>query len=342
MQVSMVMTPCTQKKITKEKFEKIMANHQLWLTDRKKGKRANLSDTNLEKMDLAGMDFSYAILSRASLFQAKLSGANLSHADLSEAFINNADLTDALVEGTDFTSADLCFSVLDGCKGNRAHFLFARMWDCKVRNAVLTGACFLHGEVFDCDFTESDLEKAYFACADMDNSVFKNTNLKDANFSYADRTYWSDFSGADMTGAQVSDIDLDPELLKDVKGLYIPMCCPEEGSFIAWKKCRAGKVVKLLIPETAERKGSTLHSCRASEAKVLEIFDEDGNPCDEAISIRDKDFKYVKGELVVPKASTKNYGDVEGIYFVLSRAETDFFKEKEDKKGEDKNEEYAE
>lgn len=68
-----------------------------------------------------------------------------------------------------------------------------------------------------------------------------------------------------------------------------------EGSFIAWKKCREGKIVKLLIPEYAERKGNSVYNCRVSEAVVMEIYDKYGNSAVEAVSRYNKEFKYVKG-----------------------------------------------
>jgi uncharacterized protein YjbI with pentapeptide repeats len=192
------------------------------------------------------------------------------------------------------------------------------------------------------DLQGSNLEEAYFVHTDLDNSVFEDTNLKNADFDHARRAYWSNFRNADMTGASVENVNLDLNKFEGVKGLYIPLYCPEEGSFIAWKKCREGKVVKLLIPEHAERKGNSIYSLRASEAEVLEIYDKDGNPVDEAVSIVDADFKYLKGTTVYPKeVNPKFYGDTIGIYFVLSRAETEIYKEKEERaeKGEDVDEE---
>ena len=56
---------------------------------------------------------------------------------------------------------------------------------------------------------------------------------------------------------------------------------------------------------------------------------KDGNAASEAISIIDKDFKYVKGETAKAKSVDSRYhGDTTGIYFVLSREETKFFTEK--------------
>ena len=333
MQIQMGMHILASKEIDKEEFERIMEEHTLWLKDNKQGKRADLSELDLSKMDLSGKDLSYADMRHANLTETKLVGANLSNVDFTDASLHNADLTKAIVEGTDFTKATLTMATMDECKGEGARFLFARLWDANIKNAVLKDAFFLDAQVCDCDFAGSDLEDAVFDYVDLDNTVFTDTNLRNASFCYARRTYWCDFKNADMTGTRTDNIDLDPERLEGVKGLYRPMFCPEEGSFIAWKKCREGKIVKLLIPETAERKGYSLHSCRASEAVVLDVFDREGNPVDEAISLVDPDFKYAKGQTVVAKeAAARYYGDATGIHFVLTRAETDYFADSDKKK----------
>lgn len=331
MPLQMEMTFISSKKIEREEFERILEDHKKWLEDNNTGKRADLSNLDLSNMDLSGINLSYAYMQGVNLMGTKLIGADFSYADLHQAFMHKADFSEAIIEGACFTNADLITAKLNNCKGRNARFHYSCMWECELKNAVLTKADFLGAEVCDCDFTESDLEEAMFACADLDNAVFKNTNLKNADFNFAYRTFWSDFQNSDMTGTRVKDVDLDPCRLEGVKGLYIPLYCPEEGSFTAWKKCREGKVVKLLIPEHADRKGNSLSSCRASEAVVLEIYDKNGNTAEDAISIIDEDFKYVKGTAVFPKEmDPKCYGDITGIYFVLSRAETEFYKEKEE------------
>ncbi len=148
--------------------------------------------------------------------------------------------------------------------------------------------------------------------------------LCNADFDYAKRTYRTDFSGSDMTGLSTADVDFDLDYLKDVKGLHMHLFCPEEGSFIAWKKCREGKIVKLLIPEHAERKGNTVHNCRALEAVVLEIYDKDVRSVDEAVSRYNKEFKYAKGaKVIAEELDPARFSDVSGIYFVLSRADAE-------------------
>ena len=86
-----------------------------------------------------------------------------------------------------------------------------------------------------------------------------------------------------------------------------------------------------MIPEHAERKGNTVYNCRASEAVVLEIFDKEGKPVDEAVSRYNKEFKYAKGAKVVAEdLDHKRFSDVSGIYFVLSRADAEALPDRED------------
>ena len=324
MQVSMGITLLTQKNIERSEFDRRMEEHAKWLKNHEEGKRADFSDVNLSGMDLSGMDFSYAEMTGVNLSGSDLTGANLSHANLWGAFLHNINLTRATLDETIFLSARLVHSKIDECKGEKTRFTFACMWDCDIKNASLKKANFLQAEICDCDFTGSDLEEACFACADFDDATFVNTRLCHADFDYASRTYWTDFSGSDMTGLSTADVDFDPDYLMDVKGLHMHLFCPEEGSFVAWKKCREGKIVKLLIPEHAERKGNTVHNCRASEAVVLEIYDREGNSADEAVSLYNKEFKYVKGATVIAgELDPKQFSDVSGIYFVLSRADAE-------------------
>ena len=336
MQISKGMNLLTQKKIERSEFDRRMAEHAKWLKNKEEGQRADFRDVDLSAMDLSEMDFSHAEMTGVNLMNANLRGANLSYANLWEAYLHKVDLTGATIEGTIFYSANLTLSKLNGCKGENARFTFVRMWDCEIKNASLQKANFLDAEICNCNFTGSNLEGACFACADFDDATFINTRLCNANFDFANRTHWTDFANSDMTGLSTADVDFDPEKLKGVKGLSMPLFCPDEGAFIAWKKCRDGKVVKLLIPENAERKGSTLYSCRASEAIVLDIFDRDGNSVDEAISRSDKEFKYTKGATVVPKApDPKRNGDVSGIYFVLSRAQAEAIQDIEENEEEE-------
>ena len=80
---------------------------------------------------------------------------------------------------------------------------------------------------------------------------------------------------------------------------FFHLQCPEEGSYIAYKKCQEDRIVKLLIPEDAKRSSATTRKCRASKAKVLSITNIDGTEnFEKAVSYYDYNFIYQVGEIV--------------------------------------------
>jgi len=118
-----------------------------------------------------------------------------------------------------------------------------------------------------------------------------------------------------LSGANLRSADLrSANLNEDTFGIVIN--CPEEGSFIAFKKCQ-GKIVKLLIPEDAIRSSATTYKCRASKAVVLEISDGSS----EVVSDRDPMFTYRVGETVsVDNFDTNRWNECStGIHFFTSR-----------------------
>jgi len=78
-------------------INQILEDHQAWLKDNTKGKRANLYRANLEGANLEGAD-----LQGANLQGAYLGGANLRMADLQD-----ADLEGAKLRGADLRGAKL-------------------------------------------------------------------------------------------------------------------------------------------------------------------------------------------------------------------------------------------
>lgn len=130
---------------------------------------------------------------------------------------------------------------------------------------------------------------------------------------------------------------------------FIPMACPDTGSFIGWKKCSVAEkysdglifrplirhdeyvinrvIVKLLIPEDAKRSSGFSRKCRCDKAVVLEIQTIDGDPLNDnivAYSIYDPEFMYVKGETVVPKepfCEDRFEECASGIHFYINREE---------------------
>jgi hypothetical protein len=68
--------------MNKQELTEILSNHQEWLRDSSKGKRANIYRANLYYANLSGANLSYANLSYANFYNANLSDANISDANL--------------------------------------------------------------------------------------------------------------------------------------------------------------------------------------------------------------------------------------------------------------------
>lgn len=105
---------------------------------------------------------------------------------------------------------------------------------------------------------------------------------------------------------------------------YIPMICPEEGSFIGYKRA-SDKIVKLLIPEDAKRSSATTRKCRCDRAIVLTIYELDGSvsKVTEVSSDRDSDFIYkINKEVVVDDFDNNRWNECStGIHFFMQRHE---------------------
>ena len=140
----------------------------------------------------------------------------------------------------------------------------------------------------------------------------------------------ADLSGADLSGANLSGADLSGANLSgaDLYGAenvpFIPMACPDTGSFIGFKKA-SGYIVMLGIPEDARRLSATGRKCRCDKANVLCIEEMDGTASDltEVTSDRDSSFVYKVGEMVsVPDFCEDRWQECSaGIHFFINRQE---------------------
>lgn len=248
---------------------------------------------------------------RANLREVDLSDADLSGANLSSADLVGADLTGADLAYTDLTRADLRVANLTG-----VDLGYADLRDADLRGADLKGA----------DLTNSNLE-----CADLTNADLRGTDLRGADLRRVDLV-GADLSGADLRSANLTDADLVDADLTGIKvstrtaGYY--SVCPEEGSFIGFKKCRNDTIVKLLIPEDAKRSSGTSRKCRADKAIVLEIINKYGKETETAESIYDNDFIYKLGETVEVEDFDGNRWEEcsTGIHFFITRREAEDYR----------------
>ena len=138
------------------------------------------------------------------------------------------------------------------------------------------------------DLWRADLRRANLQDADLRGADLQDADLRRANLR-----------GANLRRANLRGADLQ-DAYHDSSTAFLPIQCPEEGSFIAYKKAK-GLVVKLLIPDDAKRSSATSRKCRCDKAKVLEIMQPDKTPSNitSVPSNYDPDFVYEVGKTVM-------------------------------------------
>ena len=171
-----------------------------------------------------------------------------------------------------------------------------------LRRANLSGADLSGADLSGADLSGADLRCANLSGADLSGADLRCANLRCANLSGADLRC-ANLSGADLRCANLRCANLSGADLSDVVyneyTSFFSLQCPEEGSYIAWKKC-SGLIVKLEISADAKRSSATTRKCRASKAVVLEIQNLDGSKAD-AIKVNsnfDTNFVYEVGKTV--------------------------------------------
>ena len=122
----------------------------------------------------------------------------------------------------------------------------------------------------------------------------------------------ADLSGADLRGADLSGAVNIP---------YIPLACPSEGVFTAWKKINK-YLVELEIPSDARRSSATTEKCRCDKAKVISITDINTN--EQSLEIVNKtytDTTYKVGEMVYSDAFDEDRFNEcsNGIHFFIDK-----------------------
>lgn len=183
----------------------------------------------------------------------------------------------------------------------------ANLCEANLRRANLDGA----------DLREANLDWADLRGANLCEAVFYNASLCAANFSGADLRK-ADFYKADLRGAIFCRANL-----CEAKNIpYIPINCPSDGAFIAWKKVN-DKLIKLEIPEDAKRSSATTMKCRCDKAKVLSITDCDGtNPIYEIANLsQPHHVTYKVGEMVYPDSFDEDRWNEcsHGIHFFVNK-----------------------
>ena len=275
-------------------LKEILKKHEMWLNGNEGGERANLINADLSGVNLRGVNLSEADLRGVNLIKANLRDTNLRGANLRCAYLTGANLIRADLRGVDLIRADLRDTDL-----RDASLKYANLRCINLRYADLRGANLSDTNLMDADLGNADLRRVDLS----------DTDLRCANLI-----------GVDLREASLNNADLSG-VITNMYTVGYNLACPEEGSFIGYKKA-SEYIVKLLILEDAKRSSATTAKCRCDKAKVLDIENvETGEKIEEIESNFDSEFIYKVGEIV----TVDNFDDdrwnecTSGIHFFINR-----------------------
>ena len=208
--------------------------------------------------------------------------------------------------------ANLCRANLMGADLQGANLYGADIRWANLREANLFGA-----NLYEADLRWTSLHAADLCGADLRFACFYGADLHGAHLCAAD------LCGADLRFADLQGADLHGA----INVPFIPMACPDEGSFIAWKKAYtrdAEYLVKLRIPEDAKRSSATGRKCRCDKAEVLEITNiKSGEKVSEVTNNHYVNTRYEVGAMVFPDSFDENRLNEcsNGIHFFTNKQE---------------------
>lgn len=193
-----------------------------------------------------------------------------------------------------------------------------------LRGADLYGADLRGANLCDADLCDADLGRADLYRADLRGADLSKANLCGANLCGAN-LYGASLRGANLYRANLCRANLCGADLRGANNIpFIPMACPDTGTFVAWKKAN-GHIVKLEIPADARRSSAAGRKCRCDKAKVIEIQELDGSPSEltEVASGYDRNFVYRVGEIAEePTYDEDRWNEcAPGIHFFINRQE---------------------
>ena len=242
----------------------------------------------------------------------KTTGKRLDASFLDFFYVNfyKIDFHGANFHGANFCGANFCDANFHDANFCGANFHGANFIGANFHGANFCGANFHDANFYGANFHDADFRDADFIGANFRDADFRDADFRDANFS-----------GASNINEVIS--------FANIANTALCMQCPEEGSFIGFKKA-VGGIVKLRVTESAKRSSATTHKCRCSEAEVLEIQNRDGTKSERtSVSSKyDRNFIYSVGAIV----SVSDFNDdrwnecTRGIHFFVTRKEAEEYR----------------
>ena len=198
--------------------------------------------------------------------------------------------------------------------GERANLYEANLYGANLREADLREADLREADLYGANLREANLYGANLYGANLYGANLREANLREANLREAN-LYGTNLYGANLREANLCEAKNIP---------FIPLVCPERGSFTAFKKC-GSYIIELLIPQDAKRCSATTRKCRASYAKVVAITNMDGSQAevDHVTNHAYEPIEYKIGEYVHPDSFDDDRWNEcsHGIHFFINRQE---------------------
>ena len=281
--------------------------HALWLQGEEGGIRFEAQGEDLSELDFSGVN-----LAKADLRETNLRGADCRKCNLTEADLSGAVLAGALLDYAIASKANLSFVDF-----NTSSLVCARMDDSDLRGASLTKT-----DASFSNFDGADLRGVSIFESKLDCARFIYANLQISMILDCSCEYIA-LQGANFSGATIANCKF-VNCTCDDSTVFFTLQCPEEGAFIAWKRC-SDWIVKLQVTEGAKRSSATSRKCRCSEALVLDIQNLDGTTSNlnSVCSDHDSSFVYRVGEIVrVDNFDENRWSEcTAGIHFFITREE---------------------
>ncbi len=192
--------------LRQDQLDEAIKKHEMFLSGRSGGARANLQYRNLSNLDFNSCDLSQADLTGSLLIEADLSSGtfkstsffacDMRNADMSNGNFSRADFRGAYVAGANLSGADL--SDVDLREGK----IMKRDTKGILEDRKRSGGQGSHAVFSGAKLTDTNLKNAHAVSADFSDTDMSGVNLSGANVSGAT------FEGANLAEADLSDADL--------------------------------------------------------------------------------------------------------------------------------------
>src|SRR5574344_624794 len=219
------------------------------------------------------------------------------------------------INGKVLYSDDTCTTIKELVE--KAVFNKINLIDADLRDANLICANLRGADLRGADLICANLESANLICADLRDADLIDADLRSANLICAN------LRGANLRGADLRGADLRSADLRGAKKIpYIPLACPSDGVFTAWKKVN-NCLIKLEILENSKRSSASTNKCRCDKAKVISIVDlsDTNKTITKIINTNYKPLTYEVGEIAVAdKFDEDRWNECSnGIHFFINK-----------------------